>query len=106
MQRLDAPRLAREKGERLRGLLEALPGVRFVRGQGLLLAAELVEGIDAKAAYSALLDAGLVTNAVTGTALRLAPPLTVSDAEIDEAVAMIARVLADLMPTDRPEDPS
>jgi predicted acetylornithine/succinylornithine family transaminase len=102
MQRLDAPRLAREKGERLRGLLEALPGVAFVRGQGLLLAAELVEGIDAKAAYTALLGAGLVTNAVTATALRLAPPLTVSDAEIDEAVAMIAQVLADLMPTVAP----
>ena len=32
------------------------------------------------------LDAGLVVNAVTPTALRLAPPLTVSDDEIDEAV--------------------
>ena len=42
----------------------------------------------------ALLDDGLVTNAVTPTALRLAPPLTVSDAEIDEAVAMIAKALA------------
>ena len=32
------------------------------------------------------LDAGLVVNAVTPTALRLAPPLLVSDDEIDEAV--------------------
>ena len=40
-----------------------------------------------------LLARGLVANAVTPTALRLAPPLTVSDAEIDEAVAILAAVL-------------
>jgi len=44
--------------------------------------------------YSQLLDAGLVTNAVTPTSLRFAPPLTVTEAELDEAVAMIAEVLA------------
>ena len=33
------------------------------------------------------LDLGLVVNAVTPTALRFAPPLLVSDAEIDDAVA-------------------
>ena len=43
-------------------------------------------GLDATAVYRSLLDRGLVTNAVTPTALRFAPPLTVSDAEIDEAV--------------------
>ena len=34
-----------------------------------------------------------MTNAVTATSLRFAPPLTVSEAEIDEAVAMIDDVL-------------
>ena len=38
--------------------------------------------------------AGLVLNAVTGSALRFAPPLTVSDDEIDTAVAMLAKVLS------------
>ncbi|MEZ5248519.1 MAG: aminotransferase class III-fold pyridoxal phosphate-dependent enzyme [Ilumatobacteraceae bacterium] len=37
---------------------------------------------------------GLVTNAVTATAVRLAPPITVSEAEIDEAVAIIGTALA------------
>ena len=64
-----------------------------VRGQGLLLAAELTPGIDAKAVYTLLLERGLVTNAVTPTALRLAPPLTVTLDEIDEAVDIIANVL-------------
>ena len=35
-----------------------------------------------------------MVNAVTPTALRLAPPLLVSDDEIDEAVALLASVLA------------
>jgi acetylornithine/succinyldiaminopimelate/putrescine aminotransferase len=94
LRRIDAPALAREKGAHLRSALEALDGVESVRGQGLLLAAELAGGRDAKAVYTALLADGLVTNAVTATSLRLAPPLTVSDAEIDEAVAKIAMALA------------
>lgn len=93
MHRIDAPSMAAAKGAALRAKLEAIPQVRSVRGQGLLLAAELGEGADAKAVYTELLARGLVTNAVTATALRLAPPITVSDAEIDEAVALIADVL-------------
>ena len=41
------------------------------------------------AVYRSLLDHGLVANAVGPTSLRFAPPLTVSDAEIDEAVAIV-----------------
>lgn len=93
MRRIDAPQLATDRGERLRRALLALPGVASVRGSGLLLAAELADGRDAKAVYAGLLERGLVTNAVTPTSLRLAPPLTVSEAEIDEAVAMIAAEL-------------
>jgi 4-aminobutyrate aminotransferase-like enzyme len=40
----------------------------------------------------------VVTNAVTASALRLAPPLTVSDDEIDEAVVAIASVLQEFLP--------
>jgi acetylornithine aminotransferase len=36
----------------------------------------------------------LVANAVTPTALRLAPSLLISDDEIDEAVEIIGKVLA------------
>jgi len=93
MRRLDAPALATRQGARLAAGLGALPGVDTVRGKGLLLAAELVGG-EAPAAYRALLDLGLVTNAVTPTALRFAPPLTVSDEEIDEAVELVAKALA------------
>jgi predicted acetylornithine/succinylornithine family transaminase len=93
MRRLDAPALAATKGARLAGQLLELPGVASVRGRGLLLAAEL-DHHDAREVCRELLARGLVVNAVTPTALRLAPPLTVSDAEIDEAVALIAKALA------------
>jgi len=94
MRAIDAPALARHAGARITAALETLPAVRAVRGAGLLIAAELADGYDAAAINRACLDAGLVVNAVTPTALRLAPPLTVSDAEIDEAVAILASVLA------------
>ena len=78
-----------------RGLAE-LEGVADVRGLGLLLAAELEPGLEAKAVADGALAAGLVVNAVTPTAIRLAPPLLVSDDEIDEAMSILATVLGDV----------
>jgi acetylornithine/succinyldiaminopimelate/putrescine aminotransferase len=89
MVRIDAPALAERQGRRLVDGLRGVPGVDDVRGRGLMLAVELAEGIDAKALYTDLLDRGLIVNAVTPSALRLVPPITVTDAEIDEAVGLI-----------------
>jgi acetylornithine/N-succinyldiaminopimelate aminotransferase len=94
MEEEDVPARARKAGERLRRGLEEIPGVASVRGLGLLLGAELTEGRDAKAANLELLHAGLVANAVTPTAIRFAPSLLVSDAEIDEALDIVRKVLA------------
>jgi acetylornithine/N-succinyldiaminopimelate aminotransferase len=91
MEAEDAPGRARKAGEKLRSALLDLPQVSSVRGLGLLLGAEVP---DAKQAAADCLAAGLVVNAVTPTTLRFAPPLLVSDAEIDEAVAIVAGVLA------------
>ena len=96
MEAEDVPKRAEEKGKRLAEMLAALPEVKEVRGMGLLLACELDDGIDAKAAAVACLSNGLVVNAVTATALRLAPPLLVSDSEIDEAVAILSTVLSEM----------
>jgi predicted acetylornithine/succinylornithine family transaminase len=98
MEELDAPALAERQGARLTDALAALPGIAAVRGLGLLLAAELADGIAATAVVSGCLEAGLVVNAVTPTALRLAPPLTITDAEIAEAVAILAVVLREVAP--------
>jgi predicted acetylornithine/succinylornithine family transaminase len=89
---IDAPARARAAGARLTKGLQALPGVADVRGLGLLLGAELAAG-NAKAVNADLLAAGLVANAVTDTAIRFAPPLTVSDDEIDAALHICAEVI-------------
>jgi acetylornithine/N-succinyldiaminopimelate aminotransferase len=98
MRRIDAPGLARKQGGRLTSLLEDIPQVASVRGAGLLLGAQLVEGIDAPTVYKALLSRGLICNAVNASTLRFAPPLTVSDAELDEAAGIVAGVLAEVAP--------
>jgi predicted acetylornithine/succinylornithine family transaminase len=98
MEAEDVPGRARAAGQRLVARLDALPDVVTARGWGLLLAAELVPGLDAGAVARACLERGLVVNAVTPTALRFAPPLLVDDAEIDEAVGILALALRDVRP--------
>jgi len=71
-----------------------------VRGLGLWFALELGPGarVGAKEVAAEALDRGLVVNPVTETAVRLAPPLVVTEAEIDEAIARLAGALAELAP--------
>ena len=93
MEAEDLPGAAAERGEQLASALRGLDRVVEVRGLGLLVAAEL-NGLDAREVAAQALESGLVVNGVTPTALRLAPPLTVSEAEVDEAVELLAKVLA------------
>ncbi len=95
LERVNAPQLAERAGAEFRHLLETVEGVIEVRGLGLLLAAELAVGLDAKAVASDLLQRGLIVNAVSPTALRFAPPLIVSETEIAQAVDLLSAVLAD-----------
>jgi len=93
------PERAATVGAELGARLAALPEVRAVRGLGLLLAVELdVEtlGVTAGQVASLLSERGVVVNAVTPTALRLAPSLLITPEEIDLAVDAIATALADL----------
>lgn len=95
MEREDVPARARRAGERLAQGLRALGGVTAVRGEGLLMAAELADPLDARAVAARALQAGLVLNAVTPTALRLAPSLLITDSEIAEALDRLGPVLAE-----------
>ena len=88
---------ARVGGERLALGLGRLPGVTSVRGAGLLVAAQL-EAPRAKEVAAGALARGLLVNAVRPDAVRLAPPLLVSDEELDRAVAVLGDVLAGLFP--------
>ncbi len=81
----------RDNGARLIAGLAALPGVVEARGAGLLVGAEL-EG-PAAPVVAAALDAGLVCLTSGANVLRLAPPLVVSAAEVDQALAILTEVM-------------
>jgi acetylornithine/N-succinyldiaminopimelate aminotransferase len=83
---------AQRAGARLRNGLAGLPGVVSVRGAGLLLAAQL-DAPTAKEIAAAALEAGLLVNPVRPDAIRVAPPLLVSDGEIDAALAIMNGVM-------------
>jgi predicted acetylornithine/succinylornithine family transaminase len=85
---------ATRAGARLRTGLAGLPGVISVRGAGLLLAAQLSQPV-AKEVSSAALSHGLLVNAVRPDAVRVAPPLLVTDDEIDAALAILAETMTE-----------
>jgi acetylornithine/N-succinyldiaminopimelate aminotransferase len=96
MEAIDAPGLAAARGEELAGKLMGVDGVLDTRGLGLLIAAELdtdAIGMTGPEVAAACLSAGLVVNGISPTAIRFAPPLTVSSDEIDEALAIFGSVI-------------
>jgi acetylornithine/N-succinyldiaminopimelate aminotransferase len=92
MEAEDVPARAQRAGQRLAEALSGIDGVKAVRGMGLLLAVEL-DGQDARQVTARLLDEGVVVNAVTPTALRLAPSLLITDDELDQGVAAIGQAV-------------
>jgi acetylornithine/N-succinyldiaminopimelate aminotransferase len=80
----------RALGNHLASLLERISFVAAVRGRGLMLAIDLVDGMDApELARRALLEQRLVVNATGPGTIRLEPPLIVSAEEVDDAVARL-----------------
>ncbi|TFG85196.1 MAG: ornithine--oxo-acid transaminase [Spirochaetales bacterium] len=64
-----------------------------VRGKGLLNAILFKEGFEAWKVCLALRDAGLLAKQTHGNIIRFAPPLVISEQELKEAIAIIAKVL-------------
>jgi acetylornithine aminotransferase len=87
---------ALQAGARLSSAVTDLAGrhplVSGVRGRGLLQAVTL-HAPRAAEVTAAALDAGLVVNAVAPDAVRLAPPLIISDDEIDELIDRLGSAL-------------
>jgi acetylornithine aminotransferase len=81
-------------GEHLAHRLEAMdsPLVAGVRGSGLWRAIALT-GEHAGAVETAARDHGLLVNAVKPDAIRLAPPLILTEAEVDEAIPALETAL-------------
>ena len=98
MEEMDAPAVAEQMGAKLRSQLETLEEVAQVRGRGLLLASELkpeaLDGRPAAEIASQCLEAGLVVNALTPTAIRWAPPFVITENDIAEAVGVFGKVVA------------
>ncbi len=95
----DVVAYARRMGEHLVAGLEELrrkhSRITDVRGRGLLLAI----GLDSDAAMDivmACLERGLLVNPVKPNAVRFMPPLTVTEGEIDQALAIVDKALATL----------
>ncbi|HET9676701.1 MAG TPA: acetylornithine/succinylornithine family transaminase [Solirubrobacterales bacterium] len=86
-------RHVRELGACLCEKLEALEGVREVRGRGLMIGVGLTEGIDAAAVGADLLERGLVVNVPRPDTLRLLPPLVIDSDHVDIAVGLIGESL-------------
>ena len=94
MKRLDACSLARAGESKIRAMLDDADGVTGVRGNGLLLGVALEEGIIAGDVAAEALANGLIVNAVNAATIRIAPPLTVSEGEIEEAMGILLSAIA------------
>jgi acetylornithine/N-succinyldiaminopimelate aminotransferase len=80
----------RALGEKL--LAAGLPHVVEARGRGLLIGYEL--DIEAQPVVDAALERGLVALTAGRNVLRLAPPLIVTEQQVDDALAILAEVLS------------
>ena len=92
MERDDYPAKAKSLGESMKSALDNLPRVISVRGKGGMLAAEL-DGEISKVVANEATEKGLLVNSITPTAIRLTPPLSTSNAEVDEAMSILKGVL-------------
>ena len=84
---------AAARGAQLTSALSVLPHVAEVRGSGLLLGVGLDTPI-ANEIAAACLEAGVIVNAANDSTIRLAPPLIVGDAEIEEFLTIFTSVLS------------
>jgi 4-aminobutyrate aminotransferase len=101
----ELPERARHAGERLRAGLRALdhPAIGDVRGHGLAIGVELVRDRDSRTPDRALatktvyraFELGAVVYYVGGNVLEVTPPLVITDAEVDQAVELLGRAVAE-----------
>ncbi len=90
---------ARVQGERLRAGVLALahPAITDVSGRGLLVGVGLA-GPWAKDVAAAAFELGLIVNAAADDRIRLAPPLTIVDADVDRFLDLFSTALTRIAP--------
>jgi acetylornithine/succinyldiaminopimelate/putrescine aminotransferase len=94
---------ARTQGDYAKRKLEVVPGIKEIRGMGLMLGIELSEEFvrvtasgktPSQMVVIALMRNGLLAVPAGPSVIRWLPPLNVSRAEIDEAVSILSTTLA------------
>ncbi len=90
---------AEKRGQQLMQFLQTLKAktalIRQVRGKGLLCAIEINTDEDSPVAWEICMDfmrAGLLAKPTHGNKIRLAPPLTITKTEMDQACEIIEKV--------------
>jgi len=79
---------------RLHSLMDRCPHVTEVRGKGLMWAVQFSGDIGERVTNDAL-AAGLIVNNVRPNAVRLAPPLTISDDDLEHGLTILEHVIED-----------
>lgn len=75
-------------GAYLREQLAALPGIKEVRGPGLMIAAEFKEPI-AKSVATKAMENGLILNPIGDSIIRFVPPLILTRENVDQAISVL-----------------
>ena len=75
--------------------LGSLPGVKEIRGQGLMLGVELNKPCGALVGRAA--EAGLLISVTADSVIRMVPPLILTTDEADEIVALLTPLVKDLL---------
>ena len=83
-----------KQGAHLIQELAFIPGVKEVRGAGLLLGIEL-ESLKAADISDAMRNAGVLVNAANATTIRIAPALIVTDSQIQKFISIFKKVMSD-----------
>jgi acetylornithine aminotransferase/acetylornithine/N-succinyldiaminopimelate aminotransferase len=81
----------------LRRLASKHPAIVEVRGAGLMWGLELND--DATAVYEAAIRQGLLVNRTAGKVIRLLPPLTITEAELDRALVLLDAAFREVLVT-------
>jgi acetylornithine aminotransferase len=84
----------KQQGDYLIQELALIPGIKEVRGAGLLIGIEL-ETLKASEIATAMRDAGVLVNAANATTVRIAPALIVTDAQINKFISIFRKAISD-----------
>ncbi|MEZ5646828.1 MAG: aspartate aminotransferase family protein [Burkholderiaceae bacterium] len=87
----NAARVGAHLKGRLERVLAGKPGVRDIRGQGLMIGVELDKPCGAITQRAA--DAGLLLSVTADTVIRLVPPLIMTEAEADQVADILLPII-------------